>query len=388
MWRFTRFHPGKLQKSGIAASLDPLIIVSVLVLGALSLLILFSIKLPDTAQHLQFNPYQQVGFVVGGLVVLFGLSRLDYRIFKKWSVWAYLGSVILLILVWRLGDSAGGAQRWLDVAGLRFQPAELAKVSLILLLGRIFSHSAPSRQLQQFLRSIIYLAIPVFLIAIQPDLSSALICVVIWFTIASGSSVPKRILAMSGILVLSLSLLSLPLLADYQRERLVTFLQPGQDALDSGYNSQQALITVGSGGMWGQGLSGGSQSQLLFLPEQHTDFIFAVVAEKLGFAGVIIVLAAYSCLVLGILRQISRTRDAFGRYVLMGVSGLLGLQILINVGMNIGLLPVTGLPLPFMSYGGTHTIISYGLLGIVLNIARQVRNLTYKKKRGVRLPAI
>ncbi len=358
-------------------------------LAALSLLILFSIKLPDTAQHLSFNPYHQAGFVGGGLLLLFGLSRLDYHIFRKWSVWVYLGAVILLILVWRLGDSAGGAQRWLSLAGVRFQPAELAKISLILLLARIFSDTAPARQLQQFIRSILYLAIPTLLIALQPDLSSALICIVIWLTIASGSAAPKRILVLSGVLLLSLSLLSLPLLADYQRDRLQTFLQPTQqDALGSGYNSRQALITVGSGGMWGQGLSGGSQSQLLFLPEQHTDFIFAVVAEKLGFAGVIIVLAAYTCLMLGILRQVSRTRDAFGSYVLMGVSGLLGLQILINVGMNIGLLPVTGLPLPFMSYGGTHTLINYGLLGIVLNIARQERNLTYKKKRGVRLPTL
>lgn len=364
--------------SGKGQGFDWLLLMPVLVLTIISLLVLFSIKLPHGYQSVGFNPWRQLVFVAIGLLSCLILVRIDYRYLRRYAPWIYFGSLVLLIVTLVVGDTAGGAQRWISIASVRFQPSELAKFGLILLLARMFSRRASSGKSVQLLAVTgMYAMLPTVMIFMQPDLSTGIVCIAIWLSMAMCSPVKKYLLFATAGAMLLAALVSVPLLADYQRDRLLSFIQPSQDSQGIGYSSQQSQITVGSGGLWGQGLSGGSQSQLLFLPEQHTDFIFAVIAEKLGFIGVITVLAASSILILRMIWYVGRVKDRFGSYVIAGVASVLAIHLVVNVGMNLGLLPVTGLPLPFVSYGGTHIIVSFVMVGVVMSIVTRQRSLSF-----------
>jgi len=283
----------------------------------------------------------------------------------------YIVAVLLLASVPFLGKSAGGAQRWLSLGLFDVQPSELTKLLLIIAMARYMSDHEDSQQdPRHLLVTLVQVAIPVVLVARQPDLGTALTLCAVWLGMTVMSGVSWRYLLTMGIAAaLSAPVVWSRLLNDYQRERLVIFLDPQRDPLGAGYNIIQSRISVGAGGLLGRGLNSGTQSQLHFLRIQHTDYIFSVLGEELGFIGGAVLIGLYAILLLQALTIASGARDTFGRLIGSGIVCMLLFQIFVNIGMNIGLSPVTGIPLPFISYGRSSLLTILLSIGILESIA-------------------
>lgn len=345
----------------IFKDIDWLILIPVIVLGGFSLSILSA-----SGQDL-FLP--QLFFYLFGLVVFSIFSKIDFSIWKGMAPVIYLLSLGLMLLTF-LFPGVRGASRWVEIAGVRWQPSELVKILAALSFAAFFTSYYP-RSLKNILSGLIMLLPLLFLIFRQPDLGNAVIMLGIWLGVIYATGLPFIL----GIIGTIFSLLILPLtwflLKDYQKSRILSFVNPYFDPAGAGYHSLQAIIAVGSGQWLGRGLGEGSQSRLLFLPEYHTDFIFAALIEDLGFIGGILVILAYLCLLWRIL-QIARTADnPFASAVLLGIFSQIFLQVFINIGMNLGLVPITGITLPLLSYGGSSIISTMMALGIVANISRE-----------------
>lgn len=346
-------------------------------LTAISLIALFSIDLTKDSTPLAFRPVTQVVAVALGILAVILIHRVDLgRLARRAPIMYWIGLGLLLV-VELVGQTAHGATRWLDIGPLSLQPTEFMKLSTVILLARLLSRHLPLSSLSTWVLSAIYMLLPAALVAIQPDLGGAIIYVAVWICMILASPLPKKFIAVTALIVAVAAILSLPLLADYQRTRLESFFSPLEDSQGSGYNSQQALIAVGSGQLFGQGLDGGSQSSLRFLPSDHTDFIFAVVAEKLGFVGAGLVIAALAAIVTTTLNAAGRARSAFAGYLLVGLGSLIAVESIVNLGMNLGWLPVVGLPLPFVSYGGSHIVANFIALGLIAAAARPRRDLKF-----------
>jgi rod shape determining protein RodA len=266
-----------------------------------------------------------------------------------------------------------GASRWINLGFFQFQPSELAKLVVIIVLAKFFAdHYEQMDRPRYLLWSLGYVAVPLILVLAQPDLGTAMVLGFIWLAMALVGRVRKSHLAVLGLSGLALLPLIYHFLKPYQRERLLTFINPTADPLRSGYNVVQSTIAVGSGQWFGRGLAAGSQSQLNFLPSQHTDFIFAVLSEKLGFVGGVLLLLLFVVLLARALIIAYRAQDRFGMFLATGIMAMLLFHMFINVGMNVGIMPVTGIPLPFVSYGGTNLLI--GLIGVGLLESIAVRH--------------
>lgn len=358
--------------------IDWLIVGPVVYLSALGLIVLKSIEL-TTKTELDFSFERQLIAVLISLGVLLLLARSKDLLFRS-GPYLYFLSIVLLILVLLYGESAGGATRWINIGAWQFQPSELAKLGLILVQAKLLASRRHSlnKPWPLFL-SAFYTLPPVLLIAAEPDLGTAMVLVVIWLALLLFSDLPKRTL----VLLLGLVLLALPatypFLEDYQRERIDSFFSPSMSAQAEGYNALQATIAVGSGGLTGRGLDAGTQSQLNFLPSQHTDFIFAVIAEKLGFLGALSVILALCVLLVRLVYISWRSSQQIVRLAGIGVVTALGMQFLINIGMNLGLAPVTGIPLPFLSAGGTHILVEAAMIGLVMGLAAADQSHLYSK---------
>jgi len=316
-----------------------------------------------------------ISLVAMGVTVIF-----DYRFFDRWAYLIYLLNISLLVLVLFLGDRTSGAVRWFTFGPISLQPSELMKISLILAMAHYVSNNVPSDGMR--IRDVFVLSafalVPVLLIVKEPDLGSAGLVVLIFATVLfslvmrPGTTVA---LAISGILLVPSGIyFGWNFLKPYQRQRIVTFINPELDPLGAGYHSIQSKIAVGSGKIIGKGYLEGTQSQLRFLPEQHTDFIFSVLAEEWGLLGALVVLAL---LFVVIYRAISIARDSrnvFGSVVAIGISAVFFWQCFVNIGMAVGIFPVVGIPLPFLSYGGSSLLAMLVGVGLLfnLNIRRQV----------------
>lgn len=309
----------------------------------------------------------QLTFSILGLLFFFLLSFLDINLIKNFSLPIYLSTIIFLAVVFLIGIETRGATRWIDLGIFRFQPSEFVKPLLILVLASFIS-SHDMQKFKNVLLSFLLVLIPVFFVFRQPDLGNTLVILAIWLGmfIASG----LRPLYLIGGLATFLA--SFPLiwsfLRDYQKQRILTFLNPMIDPLGTGYTTIQASIAVGSGQIFGRGLGQGTQSQLQFLPEHSTDFIFAALAEELGFLGAFLLLASFFFLIWQILKTAENSQNLFGSLVCMGVLGMLLFQVLVNVGMNIGLIPITGITLPLVSYGGSSLVATLISLGLVASV--------------------
>jgi len=353
-----------------------ILILSVLI-ALIGIMAIYSSTYQRESQDWQLIYSRQLIWLAIGLVFFFIFFNLNYRQLWDAAYFLYVGTLLLLLMVFLLGAVRLGAQRWLKFGWLNFQPSELTKLTMIVFMARYFSRKA-SDQVSSFLSSrrtwhsfilpFIFVILPVGLIIEQPDLGSAVLVFLIFMIMLVLSDVKLRYI----ISLFSLILLSLPLgwriMHDYQRERLFVFLNPYVDPLGSGYTVIQSKIAIGSGGIFGKGWLSGTQSQLHFLPESHTDFIFATFAEQWGLFGCIIVLLLYFFLIReGILIAL-RTQYRFGRLLAFGISIMLGVQIFINIAMNLGLAPVVGIPLPLMTYGGSSLLITFISLGNLANI--------------------
>ncbi|NCU41177.1 MAG: rod shape-determining protein RodA [Candidatus Moranbacteria bacterium] len=360
-----------MLKKGISDIVVLLVISFFLV--ALSLVTLYGFG----ATHSEGNLYyfqRQAFFSCIAFLVGFLMFRFSYKALKSISSPLYFGAVFLLVIVLVLGDSVRGTVGWLDFGFVRLQPVEIVKVILIFFLASFF---VAKRNLfgegVRIVISCILTLVLVLLVLLQPDFGSSLILLAIWVGMLFVSDMKTRYvfsLLVIGIIVAGSSWF---FLEDYQKNRILTTIRPETDAQGSGYNVLQSLVAIGSGGVMGKGIGNGSQSQLLFLPEKHTDFIFAAIVENIGLVGAIIILLFYAILLHRIALIAITAGDSFGFLIASGVYIMLFFQIVINVGMNIGIVPVTGIPLPLISYGGSSLIATALGLGMVANIAYQKR---------------
>jgi rod shape determining protein RodA len=351
-------------------TIDPFIILVTFIV-AMGLSALFSIGVAAR----DFEPWNQVLYVAIGIGVMIVAARVNYQVWRRYAFWIYLIVVFLLILVLFLAPIQGSS-RWIDIGPFQLQPSEFAKLSLIVLLARVLSHETQI-SLWRFFLSILYTAIPFGLVVIQPDLGTTLVFAAIWLLMIVMANVKRQyliILFTAGLLAIPIGL---PLLKPYQRDRLLTFMSPASDLRGSGYNVNQATIAIGNGGWLGANVQDASQSELKFLPSQHTDFIFAVIAEKFGFIGSILVMFGLVAIIGRAIFVGWRSPDKFGLLLAIGIAAMLATHTIINIGMNLRLMPVTGLPLPFLSYGGSHIVVDFLLIGILLSIIRHNQDLRF-----------
>lgn len=350
---------------------DWLFFTATLVLCGIGLMMIYSTGLAGNRELSDLWVKQMVALAIG-LAALFFLSNVNYHFFAKNSRFFYLGAVFLLVLVLIVAPEVRGSKRWFDLGIANFQPAEFSKFALIVLLAKYFQKRGNLVQEFRYAAwSFIYVLIPVVLIMLEPDLGSAAVHVAIWLGVMAVSSMPRRFyLYFLGIFLIAAAVGWSFALAPYQKDRVYTFLEPTADPLGRGYNVIQSIVAIGSGGIGGTGLARGLQSQLRFLPERQTDFIFASTAEELGLIGGGIVLLLLAFILFRIIKIMRSSRDLFGMYLAGGVFALIFTQSMVNIGMNLGLLPVTGITLPFLSYGGSSLIINLALVGIVESIAQ------------------
>ncbi|MDD4183257.1 MAG: rod shape-determining protein RodA [Candidatus Omnitrophica bacterium] len=315
--------------------------------------------------------YKEIMWVVISWIVLILFSLINYRTYFDLAYVLYAINICLLIAVDLFGKSALGAQRWLNIGGFNFQPSELSKIITIFFLARIFASETNKGFFKGVIVPFLILMINILLIVKQPDLGTALVLVFLFFLMGFASSNKKRYFVALIAAALIFSPFAFNHLKDYQKKRLIVFLNPNAEPLGAGYTIIQSKIAIGSGKFFGKGFLSGTQNQFNFLPERHTDFIFTVIAEEWGFLGAIALLMIYIFIINNILLVARYQKDNFAQLLLIGMACLFFIHVFINIGMTLGVLPVVGIPLLFISYGGTHLLVSFMLLGIFLNICKQ-----------------
>jgi rod shape determining protein RodA len=321
------------------------------------------------ASRLAGMHWRQVFWIALGLVIMLLLSRVNYHTILDSAPTLYMIGLAALILVLLVGHSRFGAKRWLPVLGEFFQVSELVKLIIIVVLARFFSEVRTSRLLLgDLIKAGVLVGVPVGLILLQPDLGTALVLV----PVAAVGAFLAGLQWKHAVIVVAIAAMLLPVgwhfLKPYQRSRVTTFLRPENDPRGSGYQILQSKIAVGEGGFWGKGLGNGSQNQLGFVPVRYSDFILAALAEELGFAGVVVTLVLYMALLLRLVQNAQHAKDRAGMFLIMGVTAAVGFHVLVNAAMVIGLMPVTGIPLPLLSYGGSATLFVFLALGLVMNV--------------------
>jgi rod shape determining protein RodA len=319
----------------------------------------------------------QLAWLAVGITVFLVCSFVDVSIFKKTNVIVgiFLFFVALLILVFFVGHTVNGARSWFSFGGFSIQPSDFMKIVLIFVLAKYFSrrHVAIG-QVRHLLISGAYAFVPFVLVFLEPDFGVAFIIGLIWLGMALVAGIKKRhLLLLFGVGAVMFTILWSFVFQPYQKARITTFVSPLSDIHGRGYNAHQAVIAVGSGGILGKGVGYGTQSRLRFLPEYQTDFIFAAFAEEWGYVGALLLLLLYGLLLARILTGAIHGESNFETLFASGVMVLFITHILINVGMNIGIMPVTGITLPFMSYGGSHLIVEFGALGILSSMRTRTR---------------
>ncbi len=319
---------------------------------------------------------RQITVAVVGFVLLFVTAAVEYHLFGTAARVLYVLTLGVLALVSAIGLTQGGAQRWLEI-GLPIQPSELAKLVVVITLARFLAdRENHMRRLTTYLGAVLLLAIPVVLIYLQPDLGTALAIAFAGVVMLLVAGLPMVYVVLSGVVALLAAPVVWLSMEGYMRDRILLFLNPSANP-DDFYNVNQALISIGNGGILGRGLFHGSQSQLHFLRVRHTDFIFSVVAEELGFIGAMFVLLLFLVLLLRLLRIADLARDTFGRLIVIGITSLIFFQMAVNIGMNLNLLPVTGKPLPLISYGGSSLLVFLIGIGLVQSIAIRFKKLEF-----------
>jgi rod shape determining protein RodA len=301
------------------------------------------------------------------------LRYIDYRLWLKIAPYFYLISIILLGATLVISSPIKGAKRWLYIGGFRFQPSELAKLALIIELSTLIdSKRGKWSELSLFMVSLALTSLPFLITALQPDLGTALIFIVIFMSVIFISGLHlKYLIGLIALGVTSIPLVWEYLLRDYQRERILTFIDPTRDPLGAGYHIIQSKLAVGSGGLWGYGLLNGPQNRLKFIPEQHTDFIFSLIGEEFGFIGSLTVILLFMILFVVGLYISFKSDTRSGTLIGVGIIAMLCVHMFINIGMTIGLLPVAGIPLPFISYGRSALIVNMVGIGILSSIGKR-----------------
>ncbi|RME84252.1 MAG: rod shape-determining protein RodA [Caldilineae bacterium] len=357
-------------------SFDWLLLVAILMLSIYGVVMINSAVQGDP--ELTNYPQRQIFYIVAGLVLMFAVAAFDYKFLSFLTEPFYLLVILLLGLVGVLGNRIFGAQSWIDVFGLfPIQPSELAKVALALAMGKYLAyHLDQMDRLRTVLIALLIMLPLLVMVFLEPDLGGAIVLAVegVFILIAAGLRVQHMVLGV--VAGLGLFPFFWGLLQEHQRTRLLIFINPTADP-DSYFNVNQALISVGSGGLLGKGYGQGTQSQLHFLRVRHTDFIFSVIAEELGFVGAVGLLLLLFFVLMRLWRIADRARDPFGSFIVVAIAGIVLFQTVVNVGMNMALVPVTGLPLPFVSYGGNAMLSIMMLVGLAESVAMHHRKIEF-----------
>lgn len=360
--------------------IDKMLLAAVILLVVIGLITIFSVSYgAESADLLNFR--KQLIFSVIGFGAMTVFASLDYRMLKNYSGMAYVSMMLLLALVLIWGKVTRGTVGWFDLGLFSLQPAEFAKIAIIVTLAKSLSEMGNYCHLtKKILISGLYMGAFIFLIMMQPDLGSSLVIMFIWFGMLAMFGLRRKEI----LLFIAMGLVAFAgawafALKDYQKDRVMTFVNPQSDAMGSGYNVIQSMVAIGSGTFWGKGLGHGSQSQLNFLPEKHTDFIFAVIAEEMGFIGGALVLVLFAIIFWRLLVIANEAQDNFGKLLSLGAVFLLAFHVMVNVGMNMGLMPVTGIPLPFVSYGGSSMVAFMIMIGICESVYINGRRYRFER---------
>lgn len=347
-----------------------LVVLGVIIVGLLSL---YSAIYPQIQAHPTHNLFVKqliwlsVGFV-GFVCVLF----LDYQKLRSISLWLYLTGIGMLVAVLVVGKEVNGAKRWLEIAGFQFQPSELMKIAIVIHLASYFSSQeiSPYPTFKKLIYPAFVTVVPVLLILAEPDLGTAILLLTISGTMVFFMGIRGRYLVTAVLLVAPVIWpLWEKVLKPYQKNRILILIRPDLDPLGAGYHIRQSKIAIGSGMSWGKGFLKGTQNKLHFLPEKHTDFIFSVWAEEWGFVGCFILLLLFTALIILSFRVARRSKDRYGSLVVVGMASMILWQSIINIGMVIGVLPVVGITLPFVSYGGSSLLTLCVAIGLIENVS-------------------
>ena len=339
------------------------------ILAAICMLGVIEIYSATHASALSGMHMKQVKWLLLGFALMFVISRIDYHLILDQALILYLIGLVALIAVLLMGHTRFGAKRWIPIMGQFLQVSELVKLIIIIVLARFFAEvRSDELSLPDLIKAGLVVGLPLGLILMQPDLGTALVLIpmlVVGAFLAGLQWKHAAAITLIGVLMLPVGW---HVLKPYQKERVTSFLHPEEDAKGSGYQVLQSKIAVGSGGFWGKGFGNGSQNQLGYIPVRYSDFIMAALAEEQGFKGVLLALGLYMALLLRLVQNAQRAKDRAGMFLVMGVAAALGFHVLVNVAMVIGAMPVTGIPLPLMSYGGSATLFVFMAIGLVMNV--------------------
>jgi rod shape determining protein RodA len=349
--------------------LDKIVLLIILIICTIGLLTLYSATKVKELSFAESFVLKQLNWMLLGALILFIVVNISYQRFIDISYALYIINIALLALVLVLGRERLGAQRWFTIGSFTLQPSEFMKINFILVLANYLGSKKGSLDSpRDLIMPLALLAVPFLLVLIQPDLGTALLLVPIFFIMMFVAGAQKKYL----IMLLTLGLIAMPFfwhfLRDYQRQRLVVFMNPNVDPLGAGYTIIQSKIAVGSGGLIGKGWLAGTQNQLNFLPERHTDFIFSVIGEEWGLFGALTLVLLYFLIVRRSFDIAMSTNDMHGKLIATGVVVLLALQVVINIAMTIGMMPVVGIPLPLVSYGGSSMLATFIAIALLLNV--------------------
>ncbi|CAG0936737.1 Peptidoglycan glycosyltransferase MrdB [Thermoflexales bacterium] len=369
----TSYHPAEYNRLSWR-HFDVWLVLIILMLLTIGLLMISSATQNSIDTDLANAARRQGLYALIGVIVLILTAAIDYRIWYNARHVLYVTALLFLVITLLFGSGEiGGVGRWLDLSVFPVQPSELAKVLLVLALAGLLANRSHSiRLLRTVVLSLIYIAIPALLVFLQPNLSTAMVYLFIWLAMIITAGVRGRHLAV----IAGAGLLTLPAvwlaMAQYQRDRILSLF-----GSDPGYNPTQALIAIGSGGWLGQGYGSGTQSQLHFLKVRHTDFIFSVTAEELGFVGAVFIVILFGLLIFRLVRIADRSRDAYGEFVVIGLAAMIFFQAAINIAMNLNIGLVAGLPLPLVSYGGSSLITMLLAVGIAESVIMRHRKIEF-----------
>ena len=353
-------------------------------IAAAAAIVIMSLVIIGSATHVNtpseerywFVQRQGISIIVDIALAIF-LMNFDYKILQRYGNHFYVFNLILLILVMLIGQTALGAQRWIALGPISIQPSEFSKLIMIIALAALMEKRGRIRSLSDLTPVAGYVLVPFLLVLKQPDLGTSLVFLAIFFGMVFVAGIRLRILF--GIFGLGLAAMPVlwHFLKDYQKMRIMVFMDPNVDPLGAGYHIIQSKIAIGSGLLFGKGLFGGTQSQLNFLPENHTDFIFSVVGEELGFIGCAVLLLLYLIVLWRGIKIAQDASDTFGRLLAVGITSMIAFHVLVNVGMTMGIMPVTGIPLPLMSYGVSSLTTNIMAIAILLNIQLRRQKLLF-----------
>ena len=349
--------------------LDVPLFLLLTLLAAVGLFILYS----ASGQSLYYVEHQLVNYAVG-CAVMVATAQVPPRLMARWAFLPYFGGVLLLLAVLFMGVGAKGAQRWLEIGGIRFQPSEILKAAVPLMLASYLGQRAIPPRFKHVFAALIFIALPPVLVILQPDLGTAILIAASGLFVLFLSGLLKRYLAFAGVAATALlPVMWYYVLHDYQRQRILTMFNPEADKLGAGWNIIQSTIAIGSGGVHGKGWMLGTQSQLDFLPESHTDFIIAVLAEEFGLVGVMLLMGLYLLIIVRCIIICLRAQSMFGRLLAGSITLTFFVYVFVNMGMVSGILPVVGVPLPLVSYGGTSIVTLMLGFGMLMAVSTEKR---------------